>query len=420
MNSLTARPARPLGLLSAALLLAGALAAQALPQPDPSQQEVPLPCADDWQARLVFDAGVGVWTIASGQVRARQGCPEIIALDDRGRCTVLRSYSGKWTPEPTIEDGQWLAPIACGDLDRDQQGLELYTGGQGGRLWQIWPRPTSHFDSRVVHEWPGKEIHTLVLGDMDPGHAGSELLVFLASGEVSAVMSGDQTKPGLELREIAQLSGRVRQAVILPALQGQAPWIATVSRTGEVTLVRLRAGTLEQRPIAREPMGLGRIVATPVADGSVVLYLTRDDGLILRFAGRPGGDFTREIIYAGPQGPRGIATGRFYADPRRESIAIFGYSKQVELLSRLPGEPWQRELIFTDVDKGHWLTTAEVDGRNSTDELIGSGYAGRVFLLSRPPGYGLSEDQLAIPPRVDAGASDKESSCCATTPGAGR
>lgn len=32
---------------------------------------------------------------------------------------------------------------------------------------------------------------------------------------------------------------------------------------------------------------------------------------------------------------------------------------------------------------------AEVDGRNGTRELVGSGYGGRIFLLSRPPGYGL-------------------------------
>ena len=67
---------------------------------------------------------------------------------------------------------------------------------------------------------------------------------------------------------------------------------------------------------------------------------------------------------------------------------MFGYSRKVELLSRVPGGPWESEVLFTDVDKGHWLATGELDGRNSTDEIVGSGYGGRIFLLSRPPGYG--------------------------------
>ena len=83
---------------------AGIRAQSSSEAPDPSQAEVPLPCADGWHARLVFDAGVGVWTVKAAQVQPSFGCPEILAMDDRGRCTVLRSYSGKWTPQPTFEE----------------------------------------------------------------------------------------------------------------------------------------------------------------------------------------------------------------------------------------------------------------------------------------------------------------------------
>ena len=389
----------PLALVACAALLSVARSpAQSSPDsaPDPSQAEVALPCAAGWRARLVFDAGVGVWTVACAQVQPQFGCPEVIALDDRGRCTVLRSYSGKWTPQPTIEDGQWLAPVAMGDLDSALDGLELYTGGQGGRLWQIRPRPSARFDCRVVAAWPGEEIHTLVLDDLDPGHDGAELLVFLASGRVHVVRSGEASSQGLQVRQVARLPGRVRQAVVLPRPNGQTPWVATVSRAGVAAMVRLSGVELERRVIAKEPMGLGRIACSSAPDGKTVLYVSRDDGLILRFAGTRAGGFEREIVFAGPQGPRGVAVGRFHADPRRECIAIFGYSRDVELLTRLKDQRWQRETIFTDVDKGHWLAVGELDGRNGTHELIGSGYGGRVFLLSRPPGYGLG-DGVAAP-----------------------
>jgi hypothetical protein len=59
----------------------------------------------------------------------------------------------------------------------------------------------------------------------------------------------------------------------------------------------------------------------------------------------------------------------------------------VELLSRR-ADGWHIETIFHDIDKGHWLALAELDGRNNTREIVATGYGGRIFYLSRPPGYG--------------------------------
>ena len=109
---------------------------------------------------------------------------------------------------------------------------------------------------------------------------------------------------------------------------------------------------------------------------------------------RLGDCWESEVVYLGPQGPRGIAAGRFHADPEVETVAVFGYSAKVELLSRRTGGTWEVETLFVDRDKGHWLCTAELDGRNATDELLASGYGGRIVLLSRPPGYGLDDGVL--------------------------
>jgi hypothetical protein len=90
-------------------------------------------------------------------------------------------------------------------------------------------------------------------------------------------------------------------------------------------------------------------------------------------------------VHVGPQGPRGLAAGRFHADPELESLALFGYSREVVLLTRRDGG-WESEILFVDRDKGHWLSVAELDGRNETDEILLSGYGARVVLLARPPG----------------------------------
>ena len=80
---------------------------------------------------------------------------------------------------------------------------------------------------------------------------------------------------------------------------------------------------------------------------------------------------------------------------------MFGYSKKVQLLSARPGEPWRMETLFTDVGGGHWLAAVELDGRNTTDEMIGGGFSYHVFTLGRAPGYGLADvptDPEGTPP----------------------
>lgn len=195
----------------------------------------------------------------------------------------------------------------------------------------------------------------------------------------------------LVLEDIAWLGGRVRDAIVLTQASGD-PWIATASRDGDIALIRHGGDRLSREVLLHQPMGFGRLALLGGARTVPVLYATRDDGVVVRLEGpsrEASPEWRIETIYAGPQGPRGVASGRFHADPDIESVAVFGYSKKVQLLSRRPGEPWQVETIFEDTDRGHWLEAVELDGRNATRELIGSGYGGRIFLLSRPPGTGL-------------------------------
>lgn len=384
------------------VLVIAARAEESPPDPgDPTKGEVALPAANGWSGFLVRrnEDGAGIWTVRALQVFARYACPELVALDDRGRCTVLVSYSGKWTPFFTVEDREWLGAIALADLDPRDGAREVYTGGKSGRLYRIASRRTAGFDTRVVAEFPGEEIHTLVSADLVTSRPGHEVLVFLRSGGLYELRA-----EGAELvaARLATLPGRVRDALVLPGPGGAR--VVTASRAGVVSLLRLTDSGVSREPILREPMGFGRLALAPRDAGEpAVLYVTRDDGLVLRL--EEGDGWQREVVYAGPQGPRGVVAGRFHADPDMETIAVFGYSRRVELLSRRRGERGFRvETIFEDLDRGHWLEAAEVDGRNATQEIVGSGYAGRVFLLARPPGYGMGD--VAVDP---AAASDEPS-----------
>ena len=149
------------------------------PSPDPRDGEVTLPSESGWTASLVLDNGkTGIWTVRSFKVFERLGCPEIVGLDDKGRLFVLTSYSGRWTPIQTIEDGKWLGGVDVADVDPNVPGAELYTGGEKGNLYEVVPHPSGVLDNRLVASLPGQAINILLAGELDPSNAGAEGLVF--------------------------------------------------------------------------------------------------------------------------------------------------------------------------------------------------------------------------------------------------
>ncbi len=358
-------------------------AGTAAPAANPEQGAVPLPAEEGWRAQLCVDQGdVGIWTVKAFPIFDSVGSDELVALDDRGRCLIVIPYSGRWTTLECIHDGAWLGGLAHGDLDPRVPGKELYTGGRRGNLWQVIPHAHGALETRLVAHLPGEEIHTIVVGDLDVSRAGAEMLVFTWPGALYLVTAAES---GLQLVELQRLETRIRDAVLLPAAPGAPPEIATVSRAGRLALLTLESGAPRWREISRVRTGMGRVALRP--GPGVVLYTVCDDGRVYRFERAADGSFDQQLIYAGALGGRGVAAGRFDADSGKETLAIFGYSRTVELLTR-EGDTWTVTPVFRDRDKGHWIAAAEVDGRNATLELFCCGYGGRLVMLFRPPGYG--------------------------------
>ena len=374
---------------------------------NPRTAEVPLATvASDWNARLVYECPpTGIWSVAAFPVFEQYASPEVVALDDRGRCLVFVSYSGKWTPKTIIEEGTWLGGLAHGDVDPRLPGAELYVGGKGGNLYQVGAYADGVLDARRVAHFAGHEIHTIVAGELDPRCAGPELFVFTRPGALYRV-TPTGADGSFETTRLADLEGRVRGALVIPAADlgrssdgdgadGGADVVATVSRAGTLELVSVGADGVVRDVVYSAPMGFGRIARAPQRPGrGLVLYTTLDDGRVLRHAARRAGSWDTTTIHHGAQGPRGLVAGRFHADADVECVAVFGYGREVELLTARddghePAGIWDAETIFVDRGRGHGLAVAELDGRNATDELVTCGYGARVVMLARPPGHGV-------------------------------
>ena len=388
-----------------------------LPVGDPGTGEIPLPgAAPSWNAFHLFTSDTWrLHSIGAGHLTHEHDSPQVIVLDEKGRCVILQGDSGKWSSGVAVEDGTPMSAWARGDLDPRIAGPELYVGGRSGNLFRVTSTGRRSYAAELLGCVPEASLSRFVLGEIDPGHPGHEMLALTNNGPVYDVRPGRAPDDGFTLEQIGDLGTRTRDSLLLPGIDGRPPRVAALLQTGEVALLVRTPEGFDRTPLCQEEMSIARMGRRPPREGEgEVIYVARVDGLILRFAEQEDGTWEREPIYAGPSGPRGLAAGRFAEDPDVETVAVFGYSKKVQLLSRRDDDPWEVETIFTDTGGGHWLAAAELDGRNVTDELVGGGFSYHVFMLTRGPGYGLTG--VAVDPD---GGVPADANRTAGTPGEG-
>ncbi len=407
-----------------------------LPQDDPTKGEIRLSgSAPGWDAFHLFTTDCWrIHALGGGLLTKYYGSPQVVVLDEKGRCVILQSDSGKWSPQIVVEDGKSCSAWATGDIDPRIDGTEIYVGSGGGNVYQVVHQGRRGWVTEMVASIPDASLSKLIIGDVAPSRPGDELIAVTNNGPVYEIHPGPTKDKPFTFELIGDLGSRCRDAVLLPADGKRPARIAALLQTGEVALMTRTETGFDRKPMCNEPMSIARIARKPTvrrnAPGGVespgvepeVVYVARTDGLILRFSERQDGSWMRDMIYAGPTGTRGLAAGRFDLDPRTETVAVFGYSKKVQLLSARPGEPWKVETIYTDFGGGHWLAAVELDGRNTTDELVGGGFSFHVFMLARAPGYGLADvpsdpDGQPVPPAAHATGQRAAAAPAAATAG---
>lgn len=338
----------------------------------------------EWTARALWEGDATVWSLFVADLLPRVTGPEVVAMDDRGRGVLLESHGDEPAAWWLTMDGLWLGAAAWGDVDRQRSGNELYLAGGRGNVYQLIALAQGGFESRAIWFVPD-EIHALLIDEVVPHNPGPDLLACTLQGKIFLLTpgeDGDLWRSAL----LHQDPGRVRNAVahdFVPELDGKE--IVYVSRSGRLVLLGWRGRALEERIIHEDVQGFARVALGAAGAGQrPPVYTAGDDGRIRRFALTSSGEWQSEVIYELSAEARGVAAGRFTSDASDESVAVFGYSKEVVVLTRKAGEDrFGSTKIFEDSDRGHWLTAVDLDLRNATDEIVICGYSGRVTLLTR-------------------------------------
>jgi hypothetical protein len=351
----------------------------------------------EWTARVLWESDAPVWSVLLADVLENRAGLEIVAMDDKGRGTLLFTGNNEAIPWLLLMDGRWLGTAVFGEADPSRPGRELYLAGERGNLYQVTVLPQGGFESRLI--WFARdEIHTLVLDEVVPGHEGLDLIVCTLRGGMHLLTPGDVEDEFVpdgawESRLIHMDPGRIRNVLVHdfdPTLAGKE--MLTVSRSGRFSRLGWRCGKLEELLIFQDTQGLARLALGKPDRGQPPVYTAGDDGRIFRYERITGGVWQGRVIHKCGGPARGVAAGRFTEEKNVECVAVFGYSREVTLLVRHAGEEeFEAQTIYTDGDKGHWLAAVDFDGRG-LDEIIVCGYSGRVTLLTREESAAGSRD----------------------------
>ncbi|MFT5052041.1 MAG: hypothetical protein ACI8QZ_003472 [Chlamydiales bacterium] len=371
------------------LILASTLPAACITAGDESEDplralhETRLPALAGWTARAVMPHGAAPLTrVEALEMFAEETAPALVALDRRGRCWILTPVEGGWSAWQTVHDRRGLTAIAQGEVDARMDRSETFVGGAAGNLYLVGGHARGTVDARLVAQFPGVEIHALLSGDLDPFSKGDELLVFTHPKGTYRVRA-DGPDGTFTSDQIQGLDVGVRDALLLPFEVGKLPTFASASDSGRIELSSLTPEGPQRAILFDGASAATRLALAPERSGrGPTLYSSLDDGRILRHERRASGNWTTETLHSGPAGPLGLAAGQFDPDPAVETLAVFTADGSVTMLSKR-AERWRAQILFEDLERGTWLRAAELDPRNSTDEILACGDAGRVIVLAR-------------------------------------
>jgi len=135
-----------------------------------------LPAAEGWEAWALPPAGAGLTRVAALDLAEDTRSPELVALDERGRCWILARSGARWSARPGLHDPDALLALAHANVDPRTPGRETLVGGRSGNLYAFGLHAGGAIDARPIARFPGATVECILAGDLDPFRAGAELL----------------------------------------------------------------------------------------------------------------------------------------------------------------------------------------------------------------------------------------------------
>ena len=335
-----------------------------------------------WWQETAADLGTKLGGCTLGDLDAAHPGQEIGVVAGDGRVYCLRRESRGWAQEEVVHlPGEQIQCLAC-DLFPNLPGDELVTvgvavGSEGdggaGVAWVHWKEDGQWHSERALTDTA--LFHAVAFGDVDPRHAGSELILAGFSGRVHVLRKGEGE---LVSESFGPLPGNAKGAAT--GLGG----VVLACDDGSLCAMRRAESGWQLEILERFPTALARVSAR--RDRALV---SANDGR-LRLIDAAG----VQAIPVSSEALRGAVFGDFDPLLPGEELATAGYDGLVRVLGlrdALEDDPSrgirsgdrvvQEVQVGRDDDRLHHLASGSLAGLGRC--LVACGYSGRVFVISR-------------------------------------
>jgi hypothetical protein len=294
---------------------------------------------------------------------------------------VLWQEEAEWRNRLVHQAPGGLASVAVGDVDPENPGQEIVLGGSTGQVWTLALLEDGNVAAHLVYT-ASSAIGDLAAWEFDPDTPGMEILVLTEDGKAVVLNTHTRDREGrCPANVIMSDTARLRNvAAGKCGPQGQ-PGAILVGASGNVTRLHPVGDHWRVTHIYKNPEPLARIAVGNVDPVHAVkeLVLADDVGLITLLK-LTGGDYIPEAIHREKKALRGVVSAELDATVPGDEIAVFGYGREVLLFTR-KGLEFDRTVLLTEADRGHYLIAAQVFPESPTHELVAVGYSGKVNLI---------------------------------------
>lgn len=344
-----------------------------------------------WKTQTLHSLDSKIQSVDFGSLwGARQPCIALVSED--GRCVVLwQDVEKGWLHREVHHVHGGLSAVAIGDADPRTPGPDLVIGASTGQVMRVSLRDGRDVLVSLLYE-ADSAIGDVAIYDLNEATPGEEIVVCTEDGKAVVLWCAqDEAEEKWESLEVASDSARIRNVVVGPYGPQRQPGALFVGASGVVTKIHAVGGAWRVNRVYTNPEPLARIAGGDVdpATEAMELVLVDDAGLITLL--KPsGGEFFPQAVHKESKALRGAAVGEFLTDQAGDEFAVFGYGMEVALFKRR-GTGFDRTVLFTDTDRGHWLLAGQILPETRAHELVAVGYSGKVTLIFR--GYDPEADE---------------------------
>jgi hypothetical protein len=296
-----------------------------------------------------------------------------------------------WASTKIWADDEQLKDVALGDIDPTHAGNEIVVGGDSQSVTmlngeeQYWKAKRIWYD-----DWYTNAVE---IGDIDPQRDGEEVVVVGWSGRITMIYWENNEWQTQELNRRMDYLYDVAVGEVIPSVQGNE--VLVVGDDGEVSIFTNNnsAGKTWLETVIFQDTDYLHTIAIgdcdPDFEGAEILVAGGSDSITMLYFDND--NWISKTIWTEVKTINSIAIGEFYSGHTGNEIVVVGTSNNAVMLTK-NGTLWENNTIWEDTNDLYSVKIGDIDPTNSGNEIVTCGLSNRIVILQAPTVDNASND----------------------------